>query len=286
MKKKLFLLASLSIGLTIGVSGQDSDGDGYANAVDCKPLDPALGPSLIYADLDGDGLNGCYTGCFSVVLPAGVSTTSDPGNHDCDDSNPSVQCRPTPGPQAGSNLLDDCAISEDTDNDGESDFTDCAPNNPAIYHGAPELCNAVDDDCDGQTDEGCNSCNGNNQLATICHNGITICINQHAINAHVNHGDYMGPCATINKPEVIHAEDNLNQELKIFPNPNSGSFTVATGLSSSNKTIRILNMAGQVLQEVSTIQSPFTIKLDKPGIYLLQMISTKQILSKKIIVVH
>jgi hypothetical protein len=42
----------------------------------------------------------------------------------------------------------------DQDNDGDPDSTDCAPTKPNIHHGAAEVCNGVDDNCDGQIDEG------------------------------------------------------------------------------------------------------------------------------------
>jgi UDP-3-O-[3-hydroxymyristoyl] glucosamine N-acyltransferase len=42
----------------------------------------------------------------------------------------------------------------DADGDGDGDATDCAPSNPAIHHGATEVCNTVDDDCDASIDEG------------------------------------------------------------------------------------------------------------------------------------
>ena len=41
----------------------------------------------------------------------------------------------------------------DSDGDGDLDETDCAPTDPTIYTGAPELCNALDDDCDGVVDD-------------------------------------------------------------------------------------------------------------------------------------
>ena len=53
---------------------------------------------------------------------------------------------------ANGNGLADC-LEDDTDGDGDPNLTDCAPTDPAIHHGAPEVCNGVDDDCGGVIDD-------------------------------------------------------------------------------------------------------------------------------------
>ncbi len=78
-------------------------------------------------DTDDDGLLDYDDNCYSVANP-------DQANFDTDD------------------LGDVC--DNDDDNDGVNDTSDCAPFDAAISPKAQELCNGIDDDCDGDTDEG------------------------------------------------------------------------------------------------------------------------------------
>ncbi len=190
----------------------DTDGDGYgdpagatesitqpagyvADSTDCNDGNAAVNPGAIevcngidddcdgstdegcttwYADTDGDGYGDPAGTTESITQPAGYVADST----DCNDGNAAVN----PGAiEVCNGIDDDCdgATDEgcttwyaDTDGDGYgdpagatesitqpagyvADSTDCNDGNAAVNPGAIEVCNGIDDDCDGATDEGC-----------------------------------------------------------------------------------------------------------------------------------
>ena len=142
---------------------------------DCDALIDEGVKTTYYRDFDGDGYgNATATTQACSALVGYVSN-----NTDCNDSNSSVH----PGaPDVCNGIDDDCdgSIDEgaigstwyrdaDSDTYGNatntmvacnqpvgyvSDNTDCSDGDSTIYHGAPELCDGKDNDCDGSIDEG------------------------------------------------------------------------------------------------------------------------------------
>jgi parallel beta-helix repeat protein len=150
-------------------NGVDDDCDGT--------MDEEAGDQLeFWADSDGDGFGDPATSTTACAEPEGYVTD----NTDCDDAAASVH----PGADELCNGADDdCddTVDEDavdpstwyTDADGDgwgdegsaseaceqptgsvADPGDCDDSDPEVNPGASELCNEVDDDCDGSTDEG------------------------------------------------------------------------------------------------------------------------------------
>ena len=152
---------------------EDDDGDGEDDVTDCAPLDATIYPgatelcdaidsncngSLVdqFSDSDGDGQPDCID---DDVDGDGYSSVVD-----CDDNDPSIhplaaEACDTVDSNCNGSLVDQFADTDgdgnpdctdlDDDGDGDLDVTDCADLDPAIYNGAPELCDEVDSDCDG-----------------------------------------------------------------------------------------------------------------------------------------
>ncbi|MCC6308829.1 MAG: putative metal-binding motif-containing protein, partial [Chitinophagaceae bacterium] len=205
----------------------DADGDGYGdaanttqactaptgyvtNSTDCDDSNPAINPSAtevcngidddcdgqidegvkttFYADADGDGYGDAANTTQACTAPTGYVTNSS----DCDDSNPAINPAAT---EVCNGLDDDCdglidaadpgltggvTYYLDSDGDGFGDASnsiincslpngyvensaDCDDNNASVFPGANELCNGIDDDCNGQIDE--NPVDGNTYYA-------------------------------------------------------------------------------------------------------------------------
>lgn len=148
-------------------NGLDDDCDGSVDigAVDAVSFHP---------DYDGDSY-----GSGNPIVQCSQPSGYVPNNTDCDDGNQNVN----PGATELCNAIDDDCNGQvddglifvdyydDSDNDGYgdsstvtndcsqpsgtvTDATDCDDSNPAINPGENEICNTIDDDCNGQVDDG------------------------------------------------------------------------------------------------------------------------------------
>lgn len=142
-------------------------------------VNPGPTSTTWYKDFDGDGYTDGVTE-VSCSAPAGYVASALPG--DCDYNNPDFH----PGQ----------TWYKDSDNDGFSDGTvvvtcvcpsgykmasqlqstsgDCSDSNSAICPGAPEICDGLDNDCDGEIDEGA--------APTLVYTGNVIMTNQAAVD--------------------------------------------------------------------------------------------------------
>ena len=159
--------AAVNPGATEVCNGVDDNCDGN--------IDEGV-QTTFYADADGDGYGDASSSLSACSAPEGYVTD----NTDCNDGDAAVN----PGATEVCNGIDDNCdgnIDEDltfdtwyADADGDgygdavmsattcdgapegyvADNTDCNDGDAAVNPGATEVCNGIDDNCDGNTDEG------------------------------------------------------------------------------------------------------------------------------------
>jgi len=127
----------------------------------------------------------------------------------------------------------------------------------------------------------CNASTPESEKRYVCHNGNSICVNSSAVNAHLNHGDYLGPCQINNRPGLIDEPINTPKEFKItsFPNPVISSMTINYELPADSRiNIELFDISGKAITVIANEQKTagfythsFNAGKLAPGLYYCQL---------------
>ena len=135
---------------------------------------------------------------------------------------------------------------------------------------------------------------GNDKVA-ICHfsndpnHKLDICIGQSSVAAHLSQGCYLGDCSylTAIQRTAPEAEHQYPFELKLYPNPSRGVFTIIAQTDNVNEKIemRIIDVSGRIIEMNKNIKpnQSFSVGQNlKAGIYFVELRQRGNVIMKKL----
>ena len=278
---------------------------------DCNgSMDDGLVFITYYADIDGDGYGNPATLVSTCLQPQGFVTEFT----DCNDNNSNVN---TAAVEICNQIDDDCNGSMDdglvfityyADIDGDGygnpatlvsacvqppgfilDNTDCDDLNDTAYPGAVELCNAIDDDCDGLSDTGVfmvyfidndGDSYGNPSVSILtCSPPVGYIPNDNDCNdnnAAINPSaeDIIGSGIDENcDGQIDNSIFELSNSINLYPNPVRSELNIQIDNSLVGNEIFIFNVVGNLVykQQLLSTQNTVSVSNLENGNYIVRV---------------
>ncbi len=267
-------------------------------------------------DADEDGVCDEDDNCPADANPGQEDTDSDGDGDACDDDDDGDGISDDDEIACGSNPLNaasTCEVCDGEDNDldelVDEGFTDTDGDYMADCVDPDDDNDGILDDCDSEplinnyVYTGFNNlpaswiCGNNNNKVLICHgsnNPQTNCVSPSAVQSHLNHGDYLGPCTCTGQQAVappnnggVSTGQYETLELELFPNPTSGNVNIHLHGLEGEAMLNIYDQLGRKVWTQQLEDETHAIQLDldlQNGIYLVQVKSGEATLTERLVI--
>jgi hypothetical protein len=127
---------------------------------------------------------------------------------------------------------------------------------------------------------------GDNSKVMVCHNNKTICVASDAVQAHLNHGDFLGSCDQKNNSSQIQSVGlTPDERFSIYPNPVKDQLNISLSSLDSKAMAQVFSSTGQLVRSCQLLQKRQAISLDglPNGTYFLVVKNGTEVFRKTIV---
>jgi len=129
-------------------------------------------------------------------------------------------------------------------------------------------------------------CGNNNDKVMICHNNHAICVASAAVQAHLDHGDHLGECASVTRINTENGSGDVSSaKVIVYPNPVTEEMNIRVSGLEAGSVVKMYDQNGVLVKTLLAKGTSETIPVRglAAGLYYLQLKTRGVLVTRKMV---